>query len=193
MILLRPPKTLYYGEEKPKRQIKAFRISERTANTIKYALILGVLLTTLYAFMSFKQANIMGFFGSQAFIYVALSFVFIYICWQAITNKLAKFPVEIVRVKTINYKPKKNRSEPSFIKQASLFSIVGYTLSLAFTFMVMIFLLVAHLSGTGETRVVWDHFGEMTFETVLFVCAFVVILIGYYFSLKNFKKITREG
>ena len=55
--------------------------------------------------------------------------------------------------------------------------------------MVMIFLAVAHISGTGETRVIWNHFGEMMFETVLFVGAFIVILIGFYFTWKQFKKV----
>ena len=94
---MEPPKHLYIDEEPSKRPVKPFRIPEKIANTIQYALILGVLITTLYAFMNFKQGDIMSFFGSQAFLYVALSYVFIYIFWQGITNKLPKFPIEIIK------------------------------------------------------------------------------------------------
>jgi uncharacterized Tic20 family protein len=111
---------------------------------------------------------------------------------QGVTNKLSKFPVEIVKSR----KPKVIKQSKPRLKDDSkslLVSIIGYTLSLAFSLMVMIFLAVAHISGTGETRVIWNHFGEMMFETVLFVCAFVVIVIGYYFAYKNFKQIVKRG
>jgi hypothetical protein len=186
---LKPPKHIYFDEEPSKSSVKPFRISQKNANMIQYALILGVLFTTLYAFMNFKSGDIMGFFGSQAFLYVALSYVFIYILWQGITNKLSKFPVEIVES---SVKPKESKQiQTNLIKvdrKAYLVSIIGYTLSLAFSVMVMIFLAVAHLSGTGETHVIWDHFGELLFETVLFICAFVVVLIGYFYSYRLFKK-----
>ena len=186
---MNPPKQIYFDEEHSKRPAKPFRISQKNANTIQYALILGVLLTTLYAFINFKPGDIMGFFGTQAFLYVALSYVFIYIFWQGITNKLSRFPVEIVESSA---KPKKSKQiQTNLIKidrKAYLISIIGYTLSMAFTVMVMIFLAVAHISGTGETHVIWDHFGELIFETVLFVCAFVVVIVGYFYSYKLFKK-----
>ena len=189
---MKPPKHLYFDEEPSERPVKPFRISQKNANMIQYALILGVLITTLYVFMNFKQGNIMSFFGSQAFLYVALSYVFIYICWQGITNKLSKFPVEIVKSPS---KPSRiNQTQPQLTmnRRASLISIIGYTLSMAFSIMVMIFLAVAHLSGTGETRVIWNHFGEMTFETILFFCAFIVILVGYFYSYQLFKKDIRR-
>ena len=189
---MKPPKHLYFDEKPSKRPIKPFRISQRNANRIQYGLILGVLLTTLYAFMNFKQGDIMSFFGSQAFIYVAISYVFIYILWQLITNKLSKFPIKIIKSSSI---PRRiNQSQPQLTtnRRASLISIIGYTLSMAFTLMVMIFLAVANLSGTGETHVIWNHFGELMFETILFVCAFVVTVIGYYFTYKNFKQIVKR-
>lgn len=131
----------------------------------------------------------MGFFGNQAFMYVALSYVFIYIFWQGINNKLTKFPIEMVES---SVKQKKSKQiQTNLLKtdrKAYLISMIGYTLSMAFSVMVMIFLAVAHLSGTGETHVIWDHFGELIFETVLFICAFVVVIIGYFYSYRLFKK-----
>ena len=186
---MRPPKQLYFDEDSSKSSVKPFRISQKNANMIQYALILGVLVTTLYAFINFKSGDIMGFFGTQAFMHVALTYVFIYIFWQGITNKLSKFPIEIVESPV---KPKKSKQiQTNLIKtdrKAYLISIIGYTLSMAFSVMVMIFLAVAHLSGTGETHVIWDHFGELLFETVLFICAFVVVIIGYFYSYRLFKK-----
>jgi hypothetical protein len=182
-------KKLYFNEESPKKHPKSFKISQKNANMIQYALILGVLFTTLYVFMIFRQGDIMGFFGSQAFLYVALSYIFIYIFWQGITNKLSRFPVEIVES---SVKQKKSKHIQTTLlktdRKAYLWSIIGYTLSMAFTFMVMIFLAVAHLSGTGETRIIWNHFGEMMFETVLFICAFIIIIIGYLYTYNLFKK-----
>ena len=189
---MEPPKHLYFDEESSKRPVKPFRISQKNANMIQYALILGVLLTTLYAFMNFKHGDIMSFFGSQAFLYVALSYVFIYIFWQGITNKLSKLPVEIVK----SQKPKVTKQPKPRLKddrKSLLISIIGYTLSLAFSLMVMIFLAVAHLSGTGETHVIWNHFGEMIFETILFIFAFIVIIIGYFHAYRLFKKAIKGG
>ena len=190
---MNPPKQIYFDEKSSEQSVKPFRISQRNANTIQYALILGVLITTLYAFMNFKQGNIMSFFGTQAFIHVALSYVFIYIFWQGITNKLSKFPVEIVKSNVKRNRPRQTRLHPMRnMRKTALFSIIGYTLSLAFTIMVMIFLAVAVFSGTGETRVIWNHFGEMAFETVLFICAFIVIIIGYVFTFRWFKQETKK-
>ena len=133
----------------------------------------------------------MDFFGSQAFLYVALSYVFIYIFWQGITNKLPKFPIEIVKSKHKPKRLKKAQPKRTAVKRASLISIIGYTLSLAFSIMVMIFLAVANLSGTGETHVIWNHFGELMFETVLFIAAFIVVLIGFYFNYKLFRHVIK--
>ena len=187
MISENIPKQLYFGEKSTKKSNKPIRISQRIVYRIQYALILALIFTTLYAFINFKQGNIMSFFGSQAFIFVALSYVFIYIFWQGITNKLSKFPVEIVKSqKSKIIKQTKPRLKDD--GKSLLISIIGYTLSLAFSLLVMIFLAVAHLSGTGETHVIWNHFGEMIFETVLFVCAFIVIIVGYFHSYRLFKK-----
>jgi len=184
---LKPPKHLYFFDEEPsERSVKPFRISERNVNIIQYILILGVLITTLYAFMNFNQGNIMSFFRSQAFVHVAMSYVFIYIFWQGITNKFSKFPVEIVKSSPRVKRLKRPQSQ-SAGRKASLVSIIGYTLSLAFSLMVMIFLLVAYLSGTNETLVIWNHFGEMMLETILFICAFIVVIIGYFYTYKLFK------
>jgi len=182
-----PPKHIHVNDDGK----KPFRISEKVANRIKYILILGVLLTTFYAFSSFNSENYIDFLGSQAFIYVAVSYVLIYICWQAFSNKLPGFPVEIVK----SFKKPKPLQQTSLItrtnRKAMLFSIIGYTFGMAFSLMVMMFLVVALLSGTGETLVVWNHFGEMMFETVLFICAFIFVIIGYYFTYKNFKHVLR--
>ena len=186
---MNPPKQIYFDDKSSEQSVKPFRISQKNANRIQYGLILGVLVTTLYAFMNFKQGDIMGFFGTQAFLHVALSYVFIYIFWQGVTNKLSKFPIEIVKSPTRTHRSKQIQTNLIKIdRKAYLISIIGYTLSMAFSVMVMIFLAVAHISGTGETHVIWDHFGELIFETVLFVCAFVVVIVGYFYSYKLFKK-----
>ena len=179
-----PPKYIYVDENDDKKPI---RISEKTVNSIKYILIICVLLTTYYVFSSINTNNYMDFLGSQTFIFVAVSYVLIYISWQTLSNKLPGFSFEIVKsskkpkpLQQTSFTPKKDR-------KTMLFSIIGYTFSLAFSLMVMIFLAVAIISGTGETRVVWNHFGELIVEAVLFVVAFVFVIIGFIFTYKRFR------
>jgi len=183
------PRQIHFDE--PEQHNKPFRITWRTANNIKYGLILGVLLTTFYAVSNFNPTNYMGFFGTQAFMHVAISYVIIYLLWQWINNRFSKFPVEITKSSN-GKRTRQLRLQKNPDRKSMLFIMIGYTLSLAFSLMVMIYLAVAHLSGTGETHLIWNHFGEMTIETALFVCAFIVIVVGYCFTYKTFKQMVRK-
>jgi hypothetical protein len=69
-----------------------------------------------------------------------------------------------------------------------LFSMIGYTVSMAFTVMVMIFLAVSWTGTKGLTIIYWNHFGEHNIETLIFIAAFVLILVGFYFTFKNFRE-----
>jgi uncharacterized membrane protein YhaH (DUF805 family) len=69
-----------------------------------------------------------------------------------------------------------------------LFSMIGYTTSMAFTVMVMIFLAVSWTGTKGLTVIYWNHFGEHNIETLIFVVAFVLISVGFYFTFKNFRE-----
>ena len=130
----------------------------------------------------------MAFFYNQTLIYVVLLYALIYMLWQWIHNRFSRFPVEIVK-SSIATKTRQLRLQKNSDKKAMLFIIIGYIFSLAFSLMVMIYLAVAYLSGTSVTVVVWNHFGEMMIETVLFFSAFIFILIGFYFTWRQFKKV----
>ena len=171
---------------------KSTRMSGRTIYMIKYALIFGILTSTFYAFQNINTNNFMDFLNSQTLVYVGLAYTMIYIIWQWINNRLSRFPVEVVKSLKKPQRLQQTSLIPRTDRKVLLFSIIGYTLSMAFSLMIMIFLAVALISGTGETRVIWNHFGEMMFETILFICAFVVIVVGYYFTYKNFKQIVRR-
>ena len=171
---------------------KTFKITDVIVNRIKYFLIICVLLTTFYAFSNFNPNNYKDFFDSQAFIYVAVSYVFIYIGWQAISNKLPSFPIEIVKS---SKKPQVDRQNLLILKtdrKILLFSVIGYTFSMAFSIMVMIFLAVALLSDTSQTLIIWNHFGEFMFETVLFIVAFIIAIVGFYFNFKLFRRVIKR-
>lgn len=88
----------------------------------------------------------------------------------------------------------KPQTVPLSSGKSVLFSMVGYTVSMAFTVMVMVFLAVSWTGTKGLTIIHWNHFGEHNIETLIFIIAFVLILIGFYFTFKNFREtvITRR-
>lgn len=169
------------------------KLTKHTANMIQYGIIIGVVLTMLYAFMNISNGNLIGFFATDAFMYTAVCLVFLYISWQWINNNLSKFPISIIERKNRTKQTKKNElkqkktENPKQLKIEKIIQLAGNVFGLAFSIMVMIFLLVAHLSGTGETRIIWDHFGEMMIETVLFTIAFGFVVLGFVFMYKNLR------
>ena len=72
-----------------------------------------------------------------------------------------------------------------------LISMIGYTISMAFTGMVMVFLAASWTGTKGITVIYWDYFGEHNIETVLFIAAFIVTIIGFHATLKNYQHIIK--
>ena len=85
-------------------------------------------------------------------------------------------------------KPKQQAVPLTSSGKTVLFSMVGYTVSMAFTVLIMVFLAVSWTGTKGLTVIYWNHFGEHNIETVIFIAAFVMILIGFYFTFKNFRE-----
>lgn len=85
-------------------------------------------------------------------------------------------------------KPKSQSVHLASSGRTVLFSMIGYTVSMAFTVMVMIFLAVSWTGTKGLTIIYWNHFGEHNIETLIFIAAFVLILVGFYFTFKNFRE-----
>jgi hypothetical protein len=169
-------------------------ISLGMLNRLKYGLILCVLMEVFIVLMNLDFNHPLMFFSSQAFTSVAVSSVFIFLAWQALNNRFKgvqflnreKPRIEPVRDSSFIKTPEKR------LDMVFILILIGYTFSFAFSLMVMIFLFVAYRSGTGVTRVVWDHFGEMTVETVLFAVAFFFVVLGYYHIIKRMRKMKRE-
>ena len=65
--------------------------------------------------------------------------------------------------------------------------MIGYTISMAFTGMVMIFLIASWTGTKGITIIYWNYFGEHTIETVLFIAAFIITIIGFHATFKNYQ------
>jgi len=75
-----------------------------------------------------------------------------------------------------------------------LISMIGYTISMAFTVMVMVFLTVSWTGTKGITIIYWNYFGEHNIETLLFIAAFIVTIIGFHATYKNFQNsITKKN
>ena len=85
-------------------------------------------------------------------------------------------------------KPKSQSVPLTSSGRSVLFSMVGYTVSMAFTVLMMIFLAVSWTGTKGLTVIYWNHFGEHNIETLIFVVAFVLISVGFYFTFKNFRE-----
>jgi len=163
-------------------------LSLRIKHRIQYAVILGVLLTLLYALLQVTHDSFHAFLSSTAIVTISISFVFLYLVWQWTENNLSKIPIKFSDKKT-----KKPKTKPSHAKQfnystlSRIIHLAGYVFGLTFSVMVMIFLSVAHLSGTGITRIVWDHYGELMIETVLFTIAFSIVVLGFIVEWKQVK------
>jgi len=156
-------------------------------NLLRYGLVFSVLIEVFIVLISLDLNQPLRFFSSQAFVFVAVSSVFLFLAWQALNNRF-KWIMFIIRERQRTYQGKgRFFMKPSGKRLDMVFILIGYTFSFAFSVMVMIFLAVAHISGTGVTRVVWDHFGEMMFESILFVIAFFFVIYGYFHTLKDAK------
>ena len=82
----------------------------------------------------------------------------------------------------------RSQTAPLTSGRTVLFSMVGYTVSMAFTVLIMVFLAVSWTGTKGLTIIYWNHFGEHNIETLIFVVAFVLISVGFYFTFKNFRE-----
>jgi hypothetical protein len=174
---------------KSQGSVFSITLNEKLIGLFQYLLIIVSIGLLGFVIMNIDLCDPMVFFRSRVFRAVALSYSFIFIFWQVLNNKISL--VSIHRKTSLkNIENTRNKKVRQSRKKTSrtLMILIGYTFSVAFTVMVMIFLLVAHLSGTGITRVVWNHFGEMMIETILFVIAFVFVVLGYGFAFKDFRK-----
>jgi hypothetical protein len=171
----------------PKRN-KALRMPEKMINGLKYGLICCMLITTIFVIKNIDLHHPIGFFGSKSFIYIAIAYVFIYLGWQVLNNNISVIPIEVMKEQKQKITSKEVNMGTTKDHKAMLIILIGYTFSFAFSLMVMIFLAVALISGTGVTRVIWNHFGEMMIETGLFVMAFVFVILGYIIAFLRFRR-----
>jgi len=153
-------------------------ITKQNHLCIKYTVIVFLLVTTVTAALQIDPWNPLRFIGIQQSLFIIVAYVFLFICWQALNNNLSRITF-IKRTKQRSYD--------------IVFILIGYTFSFMFSVMVMIFLFVAHYSGTGVTRIVWDHFGEMTIETILFAIAFLFTIYGYYHMIHYMNRKKKNG
>mgnify|MGYP006277191911 FL=1 len=163
-------------------------LSIRTKHRIQHLIILGFLLTLFYAVSHVNQGSFQSFLSSTALVPITVSLVFLYLLWQWTENNLSKIPVKFSDKKII--KPKKKPIQSKQFNYSTILRIIhlaGYVFGLTFSTMVMIFLAVAHISGTGITRIVWNHYGELMIETVLFTIAFSIVVFGFIIECSFFK------
>lgn len=173
----------------PDSSMICLTLSERTIHILKYLLILAIVITTTMVIINLDASNPFRFLRSNVFRSIGLSYTFIFFSWQILSNNFTLITI-LTKQKPLQDRPTTMRKLRNVCQKnrSFLFILIGYTFSVAFSVMVMIFLLVAHLSGTGVTQVIWNHFGELLIETVLFVIAFAFVVIGYLIAFQGFRK-----
>ena len=164
-------------------------LSLRIKHRIQHLVILAVLLTVLYAVSQLNQGSFHRFLSSNAIGPITISFVILYLLWQWTENNLSKIPVKFNDKKITKVKTKSNHvKQCNYSTIPRIIHLAGYVFGLTFSVMVIIFLAVAHISGTGITRIVWNHYGELMIETVLFTIAFSIVVFGFIIECSFFLK-----
>jgi len=161
-------------------------ISQRTLNQLQYLTILGVLGVFFYLFSSLDFSNLMGIFRrTDVIINGTLGIIGIWFCWKLFRNELRfKFKIR-------EYKPKQKTSEekvfspPKNKDVKALFPLVGMILCLPFVILNIIYIWVSY--PEGQVTIIYDHFGELLPELLLFNALFVIILFLTYKTYKNLK------
>lgn len=180
----------YFQGSNPSLSNQRFLFSDHPAKAKKpsrvsrYLQLVFTLFIAGYFFIQSDVTDLMSFLRSKTFVYLICAMVFISLFWSRLYGILEK--VHKKQIAHLFLKDRQSKKQGAY-RFRFLFPIIGYTFSISFSVMVMVFLLVAYQSGTGVTIVIWDHFGEMTAETILFVIAFFFVLIGYYYEFQCYK------
>jgi len=156
-------------------------ISQRTQNQLQYLCIFGVLGVFFYLFSSLNFSNPMSIFHrTDVLINGTLGIIAVWFCWKLFRNELRyKFKIEPNSSVRERFPPLKNKD----IK--SIFPLVGLILCLPFVILNIIYIWVSY--PEGQVTIIYDHFGELLPELLLFNALFVIILFLTYKTYKNLK------
>ena len=183
----RPPQTIRTSRTRqPQKPIvlPKLKLTWRNKSRLMYLIICMMLMVSAFAFFSIPDGNIMGLFASPNLIWIILGYIGLYYCWDMV-KRATIVPNKII--------PKKKDIGTTAIvwddnSRLKTFGFISNVLAIPFVIMVLIFLALAHTSGTGITVVYWNVFGEMGFETILFVVSATIIFIGLVINFKRWKQ-----
>jgi len=168
-------------------------ISQRLLRQLQYLCILVLLGVFYYIILNVNFGYpLQTLHNTGLIVNSTLLLVGVFFAWKLFRNEL-RFRFRI--------KPSRECSSPNqqilpvdisikenYRVKKSLFPMVGLILAFPFVILNLIYLTVAWTSGTGETHIFWNHFGEMWIEFFLMYGSFFVIFVALVVAIKNYRR-----
>lgn len=167
------------------------KISQRLLRQFQYLCILALLGVVFYIISNVNFAYpLQTLHNTGLIVNSTIGLVIIFFAWKFFRNELRfRFRIEQYSKGT---KPSHQETLsvgiPDYRIKASLFPMVGLILAFPFVILNLVYLTVAWTSGTGETHIFWNNFGEIWIELFLMYGSFFVIFIALVVAIKNYRR-----
>jgi len=168
-------------------------ISQRLLRQLQYLCILVLLGVIFYIISNVNFVYpLQTLYNTGLIVNSILLLIGVFFAWKLFRNELRfRFRIKTSR----EYFPDSQQVLPvdipnkeNYQSKTSLFPMVGLILAFPFVILNLIYLTVAWTSGTGETHIFWNHFGEIWVELFLMYGSFFVIFIALVIAIKNYRR-----